>query len=76
MKANHNYEVAHKQRNSVVSNGSKILKWKQITTIGYPSKTAHWVVSNGSKILKWKQITTSGQPYIEEVELFLMVQRY
>ena len=32
MKANHNGFTAHYLRMSAVSNGSKILKWKQITT--------------------------------------------
>ena len=34
MKANHNKEKNGQGRDVVVSNGSKILKWKQITTNG------------------------------------------
>ena len=34
MKANHNYCSWRRYRSKVVSNGSKILKWKQITTEG------------------------------------------
>ena len=58
MKANHNYDMSWLELGAVVSNGSKILKWKQITTNGAVSPSNTWVVSNGSKILKWKQITT------------------
>ena len=36
MKANHNYRCHYKYRQLVVPNGSKILKWKQITTIHTP----------------------------------------
>ena len=34
LKANHNAQSAQRQDSSVVSNGSKILIWKQITTAG------------------------------------------
>ena len=59
LKANHNSNGNTHQMRCVVSNGSKILIWKQITTLRY----CNWnkdmlVVSNGSKILIWKQITT------------------
>ena len=33
MKANHNYSHQMSQMNYAVSNGSKLLKWKQITTL-------------------------------------------
>ena len=46
---------------NVVSNGSKILKWKQITTDIVRKNKLEKVVSNGSKILKWKQITTASE---------------
>ena len=33
MKANHNKDEVIREEFAVVSNGSKILKWKQITTV-------------------------------------------
>ena len=33
MRANHNIELVSKKKKIAVSNGSKILKWEQITTI-------------------------------------------
>ena len=57
LKANHNWQDLRLTITIVVSNGSKILIWKQITTrilVFFRSI----VVSNGSKILIWKQITT------------------
>ena len=38
MKANHNGIDGMIMKKDVVSNGSKILKWKQITTIGTNGK--------------------------------------
>ena len=58
MKANHNTKVNANTVRFTVSNGSKILKWKQITTPNGINTGAIPTVSNGSKILKWKQITT------------------
>ena len=60
MKANHNLPSYQTFCVRVVSNGSKILKWKQITTEEAFGRNAALVVSNGSKILKWKQITTGS----------------
>ena len=46
MKANHNSHIAIYFLNSAVSNGSKILKWKQITT--------HWVFhSYSASCFQW-----------------------
>ena len=58
MKANHNFRWKNISFVIAVSNGSKILKWKQITTQSGWMNDRHSAVSNGSKILKWKQITT------------------
>ena len=58
LKANHNDPWTYIRVLSVVSNGSKILNWKQITTIKGNLLQFPPVVSNGSKILNWKQITT------------------
>ena len=58
MKANHNVILFNRRIVETVSNGSKILKWKQITTPNGINTGAIPTVSNGSKILKWKQITT------------------
>ena len=58
MKANHNFVASESQGIHAVSNGSKLLKWKQITTEKRFGKEAVSAVSNGSKLLKWKQITT------------------
>ena len=59
LKANHNLNLRIRVVVLVVSNGSKILIWKQITT-GTLMDTIIAVVSNGSKILIWKQITTQS----------------
>ena len=58
MKANHNCLWWRILLQRVVSNGSKILIWKQITTESFQQHKGYLVVSNGSKILIWKQITT------------------
>ena len=60
LKANHNYAPYPIYSAYVVSNGSKILIWKQITTEWWKILWDTRVVSNGSKILIWKQITTSS----------------
>ena len=75
LKANHNNLVLLGLKHGVVSNGSKILIWKQITT---PRNVGcnRIVVSNGSKILIWKQITTGVLPASQYGSLFPMVQRY
>ena len=65
LKANHNSIERHIHSRLVVSNGSKILIWKQITTIQKFVLFRLMVVSNGSKILIWKQITTEcGRRFI------------
>ena len=43
----------------VVSNGSKVQIWKQITTACSYGNSGSRIVSNGSKIRIWKQITTA-----------------
>ena len=62
LKANHNGMISSKTLQPVVSNGSKILNWKQITTAQRHTPRRPRVVSNGSKILNWKQITTLSRP--------------
>ena len=57
-KANHNQMVRIPALSTVVSNTSKVLKRKQITTLDRMAIGAGRVVSNTSKVLKRKQITT------------------
>ena len=61
LKANHNCNGLSGTTITVVSNGSKILIWKQITTNAAFFNELAKVVSNGSKILIWKQITTQDE---------------
>ena len=67
MKANHNHDGRDPGRFITVFYGSKILKWKQITTPTLSGNNFHGTVFYGSKILKWKQITThldkEGKPF-------------
>ena len=76
LKANHNEKTQPDLASHVVSNGSKILIWKQITTLRRSHMVRVVVVSNGSKILIWKQITTGETRKIYKEVLFPMVQRY
>ena len=76
LKANHNYIIGKGYKLCVVSNGSKILIWKQITTSARWVANSLKVVSNGSKILIWKQITTKIATLEKCYWLFPMVQRY
>ena len=76
LKANHNCNGLSGTTITVVSNGSKILIWKQITTNAAFFNELAKVVSNGSKILIWKQITTVMLLLSKVTLLFPMVQRY
>ena len=58
-KANHNLSMLSWKTYAVVSNTSKVLKRKQITTKFVPYIQEKYVVSNTSKVLKRKQITTT-----------------
>ena len=58
MKANHNHKCSNIRDKSTVSYGSKILKWKQITTIEHIRIYANRLFLMVQKYKDEKQITT------------------
>ena len=73
LKANHNWWYVLQSIYSVVSNGSKVQIWKQITT---KHNQLRFRVKLFSKVQIWKQITTTLKYLSKKWTLFPMVQRY
>ena len=75
MKANHNLINGSIKRSAAVSNGSKILKWKQITTVqghrAYVNSCFQWF-----KDTKMKANHNKNTNVEHKRMLFPMVQRY
>ena len=72
LRANHNGRAFLPIPSSVVSNGSKILIWKQITT----RVCVCVCVFNGSKILIWKQIILYILDIIYDEPSFISIHNY
>ena len=64
MKANHNISAASAAALSTVSNGSKILKWKQITTLSTRCKTHTYC-------FQWFKDTKMKANHNEKMQLWL-----
>ena len=63
MRANHNALFDMPYTSSAVSNGSKILKWEQITTHNRNSASQIQLFPMVQRYRKWEQITTGRPPY-------------
>ena len=75
MKANHNWNWTYVIAQPVVSSTTKIVKWKQITTVSTRQSCHPYVVSSTTKIVKWKQITTHCECWATGCSLFPVRQR-
>ena len=76
LKAIHNLPEQSVAYLSGVYGSTKILIWKQFTTLGRLSLHRVEGVYGSTKILIWKQFTTQSCPLIFKLEVFMVPQRY